>query len=290
MSQQVAIKHTVSLANIEGAAPKIDVLSVIQTGADVAYLVRVREDWGTRQHYHIKRMTDFQELDDKLRKEVDKRASPIKLLPNLPAKGSLMGVRSRLSSLGLSPFLDNQLAGIQAYCDGIAVQLPSLSADSLVQHFFEETNVVSDKDQSTYVKLVQAAMAQPTLKTIVGKWTIDDGPVWEVFPEGKVTLNGTAMPADYKLYEVGEGIDRILERGDGWTVDLAKSTDDTLYWSFRGQIEEGDLIWKRVKRTSRSVSPVQRLSSVLTSPRTSKATGGKPESPRPGTISEDKPF
>merc|ERR1719336_87297 len=166
----------------------------------------------------------------------------IQEIPELPEK-SRLGVRRRLSQMGISGFLDRQHEGLQQYLARLLAQVPSLAADKDLQAFF--TSVRSRQDEELLQEMLIECRAGINLQSIKGEWQQQGSEsVWTVHETGMVLLDGESCGADYDLSERRDGVLLTISRPDGWKVDIERSTDKVLFWYKRG---EEDLLWTRAQ-------------------------------------------
>jgi len=232
---------------------------------DVAYLIRVREDWGTRVSYHVKYMKDF-ELLYKLLKAASEaevgEGSAISVLPELPASGSRFGFRRNMSALGVGNFLDKQHGGLQEFLSTIFSQIPNLSADSNLQEFFPDE--VPEKDQDQYKGMMLEAHASPTLAQVKGNWRVPGSDrLWTVDEKGIALLDGKHRGVEYDVKEEGTKTEHRIFRTDGWEVDICRSTPELLIWTL--DLGDDELVWAR-EPESKAAEHFKKLAEVEAPP------------------------
>jgi len=230
--------------NMPGCKPKADILCNQKVKGDVAYLIRVREDWGTRQSYHVKYMKDFEVLHKLLKaaSETEGTKAAITEFSDLPYSGSRFGFRRNLSALGVGSFLDKQHDGLQEYLSTIFSQIPNLSADSNLQDFFPDD--VPEKDMDQHKAMMLEAHSSPTLAMAKGNWRVPGSDrLWTVDEKGIALLDGKHRGAEYDLKEEGSKVDIRIFRADGWEVDICRSTPDVLIWTLN--YGDDELVWAR---------------------------------------------
>jgi len=93
-------------------------------------------------------------------------------------------------------------------------------------------------DEATSKSSVEAA----TLESMCGTWEGKLG-IWTIQEDGRTLFDGGRMGKEYDL-TMRSGM--AITRGDGWTIDLMKSTSDLLVWTYPG---EENLYWTRVHHT-----------------------------------------
>lgn len=240
----VAGRGRVESENVPGCKPKGDILLNQKVKGDVAYLIRLREDFDTRITFHIKYMKDFELLDKLLRAaaEAEGSESAISVLPDLPTSGSRFGFRRNMSALGVGNFLDRQHEGLQNYISTICSQIPNLSADSNLQDFFPDD--IPEKDMDQYKIMMLETHSSPTLAQVKGNWRVPGSErLWTVDEKGIALLDGKHRGAEYDIKEEGTKLELKIFRADGWEVDICRSTPDLMIWKLDTSDEE--LVWAR---------------------------------------------
>lgn len=218
---------------------QIDVLTSKPVPGDTLYLLRLREDFGSRISYHLKSMTQFREFDARLRAEADPQV--FKEILDLPANGRL-GLRRQLSKVGFGDFLERQQDGIQQYIEILVHQVPAISADKNLQSFL--SGAVTPEGERLINMFLSEARGGLSISSLVGTWRQEDSNrTWSVNDRGEASLLGDTTGHKFDLLERGQGLDRIISSRDGWKVDLEKSTPHHLYWCLPG---EADVEWQRV--------------------------------------------
>lgn len=247
MSEKSKARPRAQSENEPGCKPKADILLGKKVHADVAYLIRLREDWDTRVTFHIKSMKDFEELNKKLKaaSESETKECAIAVLPELPISGSRFGIRRNLSALGVGSFLDRQHEGLQQYIQTILLQVPNLSADENLQAFFPDE--VPPGDIPLHKAMKADIFSSPTLAQIKGFWRVPGSDrIWTIEESGRALLDNKWRGEEYDLHEHGTvGIDLAVDRTDGWAIDIPRSSKDQLIWSFAGGEAEDELVWNR---------------------------------------------
>jgi len=107
------------------------------------------------------------------------------------------------------------------------------------------------RDTSSETKSPRNGAGQLRLSDIVGRWNMgQDVNVATVESNGRTLYNGRHMGADHDIGEYRSSSGGIvLQRPDGWAVDMAHSSFDVLSWCMMG---EETIRWKRVPVSGRS--------------------------------------
>lgn len=224
-------------------SPKAEVIAAKALHSrETLYLIRLREDWDCLHSYHIKTLTEFRELDMRLRETCNfmpPEDRVIQQIPLLPEK-SRFGLRGQLSKLGFGHFLDRQHEGIQNYISELLNQVPNTAADFNLQRFFSTPRTAEDK--AAIRMMVMECRQGICLKSLKGRWK-QSSHVWTIDETGRALLDGVHRGAGFDVVEQGEGLQMTIRRADGWRVDIEKSTAHTLYWFKPGY---ADLEWTKV--------------------------------------------
>lgn len=226
---------------LEGYTPKCDFLCSSEGAGGVTYLLRLREEMDTKVTYHLKKMTQFQELDKNLRADISKT---IAVIPELPKSGSRMGFRRRMSALGASDFSQNLFEGLRTYFEEIMCQIPSVSAVPNLRAFFTEQRL-SPTDTELLFSLRNVVRDNLSLETIEGYWKVPGSQrIWFIEETGRCLLDGKHRGEQFDLHQTGTGLKMVISRTDGWQIDLERSNEDLLIWTRPGT-EDEELEWER---------------------------------------------
>lgn len=231
--------------NLAGCKPRSDVITAKTVHGDTLYLIRLREDWDTLHTFHVKKLSEFKELDKALR-ESDKAAVAageervITVLPDMPEEGRF-GLRRQLSKIGMSGFLDRQHQAVQGYMDTIMSQIPGMQADRNLQLFF--AGAKDPEQEELLQRWVVEVRSGINLSSMAGNWKpCGYDHTWTIEESGKAMLDGVHRGTEYDLTESGQGLELAISRLDGWKVDIEKSSINHLFWYMPGQ---ADLEWVR---------------------------------------------
>lgn len=224
-----------------GCRPRADVITGKAIFWDTLYLIRLREDFDSRQSFHVKRLSEFRELDAQLREVAKKTPAQALTVPELPEK-SRLGLRRQLSKLGMSGFMDKRHEAVQGYLDALMMQIPSVSTDQTLQAFFCEAR--SRQDNELLNTMRQECRSDVNLRTLKGHWQqkgSTEAHIWTIEETGQVLFDGEEG-CGYYLVVQGEHLQLTISRADGRRVDIEKSTPHHIFWHIPG---EEDLEWLR---------------------------------------------
>merc|ERR1740123_474158 len=138
-----------------------------------------------------------------------------------------------------------QRVHLQDFMNQVLAQLPDLSSEPLLKQFFEKV-AFADERRGLLDDAIFESGADVNMDTIAGYWKLKDSThLWCIESDGRATLNGKHRGDEYDVVERGRGFERVLTRKDGWSIDLQKSTANTLFWhscTFR------EMEWTRVEK------------------------------------------
>jgi hypothetical protein len=123
-----------------------DVVKVDEDGDALVKMEVFGNQWVCRQDYdkftfedserfYLKRYGDFKDLYAGLKAKVDNGASPIKVLPEIPADETF-GFRRTLSSIGMSSFMQKRQDGLQKYLNTALAQVELIESETVLAEFF----------------------------------------------------------------------------------------------------------------------------------------------------------
>lgn len=227
-----------------GCRPRADVITGKAIFWDTLYLIRLREDWDSRQSFHAKRLSEIRELDVQLRQAAAQSPDQAQVLtvPDLPERSKL-GLRRQLSKLGVSKFMDKRHEAVQRYLDTLLSQISTISADRNLQAFFSEA-ASSRQDKELLDSMRLESRADISLKTLQGHWRqtgVEQDHIWTIEESGHVLLDGEHR-AGLDVEATGDKMQLTIARADGRQVDLERSTAQHIFWHLPG---EEDLEWTR---------------------------------------------
>lgn len=233
-------------------ALRADIITAKQCRGETLYLIKLREDWDSITTFHLKALSEFVELDARLR-EASRSTSfetPVFTeIPDLPEQ-SRLGVRSLLSKVGLSRFLERQQQAVQHYLNVLLAQVSNTAADAHLQEFF--SGAKSPHIEELLNRMVLEARIGITLQALKGNWQQKGfGYIWTVDESGKAFLDGQHRGSEYDLMERGDSLRSTISRSDGWQVDIEKSTTNHVFWYLPG---EAELEWTRVEDLEKKLS------------------------------------
>lgn len=241
--------------------PKADVIAVRALhNRESLYLIRLREDLDSQYSYHLKTLQDFADFDENI-KRVFAQTPPenrvFQTLPIMPER-SRFGLRGQLSKLGFGRFMDRQHEMVQNYVDVLLNQVPNTAADYYLQNFF--VGVRTQEDQEMLRQMQFECRQEINMQTLKGHWR-QGSHVWTVDATGKALFDGEPRGPKFDWHASGEGLSLVIERADGWQIDIEKTTPNHLYWNKPGNV---DLEWIRVGHEPKSPGGRRRCSSQST--------------------------
>lgn len=209
--------------------PQVDLIMSKNVPGDTLYLLRLREDLDSRTSFHLKSLTQFREFHAHLCAEVD----PQVLVPILDIPKGRFGVRRQLSKVGMSHFLDRQHEGIEEYLQALIDQISTIAADKNLQGFFAGAKTPEgERLINTFLLEIRGGR---TLSSFAGIWKqVGEHDLWTIRETGEIMFNGQCCDNTHGLCEHGEGVDRRISRGDGWQLDMERSTTQRIYWHRAG--------------------------------------------------------
>lgn len=229
---------------MEVVRPKVDVFGHKSWDGQTHFVVRLTRPSKERLWF-LKKYGDFLELSRELVKARFNKSwgedGGIEHVPELP-EDDKVGITRRLSLLGLNDFIPKQRTALQAYLDALLVQIPDLDAVPHLSWFFSR-RVILEAQRTVIEQAILEQHKVTTLQTMQGYWKLNNSQhMWLIEGSGRALLNGKHRGVEYDLTEEGVGVDRVITRPDGWSVDLAKSSYDKLIWYKPGH---KDLEWER---------------------------------------------
>merc|ERR1719443_2015457 len=90
-----------------------------------------------------------------------------------------------------------------------------------------------------------ATMVSLPVGALAGQWRMSTSTpkIFTIEKSGRFLVDGEHYGPHYDLVEHGSGAGLVIERSDGWKIDMAKSTVNRLPWKKDG---EDDLVWLKL--------------------------------------------